>query len=263
MMRKSRKNLMKTIFIIICLVLIFLMINLYMNSRNRIKEEKIKRIHASVELIKKLESKDVMEIENKINSADKINEEKDNELKYNELKDKDLKKMFENYVVMGDSRSESLIGYNILNKSSVVAYKGRNTHTARKDINVSVNLYPRKVFMTYGMNDIEYFAGNADKFVQSYEKIIKDLKLKSPKSKIYVCDILPVQQKVIDKKSIYRKSGEFNNALKEMCNRLDLTFIETKDILIKNPKFYEPDGIHLKYDFYSSWLKELLDKSNS
>lgn len=251
-MKELKGNVIKIIFIIICLVIIFFMMNFFIRYENMNQEENLKYIDEAVDSIKELESKDVTEVENRINSIDGINA----------AKGEDMKKLFENYVIMGDSRAEGLIEYEVLNKSSVVAYKGRNTVSARKDIGALTNLYPRKIFITYGMNDIEYFGGNADRFIESYKKIIGDLRLKLPKSKVYVCDILPVQKKAIDKKNIYRKVEEFNKALKEMSDELELTFVETKDILIKNPKLYEQDGIHMKQNFYPLWLKKLLDKSN-
>lgn len=248
-MKELKGNVIKIIFIVICIIIIFFIINFLIGYKNMSREENLKYINEAVDSIKKLESKDVTEIESRIDEI-------------NEVKGEDLKKVFKNYVIMGDSRAEGLIEYGVLNKSSVVAYKGRNTVSSRKDIGVLTNLYPRKIFLTYGMNDIEYFGGNADRFIESYKKIIEDLRLKLPKSKIYVCDILPVQKKVIDKKNIYRKVEDFNKALKEMSDELELTFVETKDILIKNPKLYEQDGIHMKRDFYPLWLKKLLDKSN-
>lgn len=252
MIRKLNRNGIKIIYTMIFLISIFLIIKGYISYKNIAREENLKQIEEVVKFIKELESKDVIEVENKINSIDEIKD----------VKDKDFKKVFENYVIMGDSRAEVLVEYEILNKSSVIAYKGRNTDIAMKDIDILENLHPRKIFMNYGMNDMEYFGGDANSFVQHYEKLIEDIKIKYPKSKIYISDILPVQQKAIDKKSVYSKVEEFNDSLKEMCNRLGLNFIETRNIVIENPKFYEPDGIHLIQDFYPLWLKELSDKSS-
>ncbi|WP_154658905.1 hypothetical protein [[Clostridium] dakarense] len=47
-----------------------------------------------------------------------------------------------------------------------------------------------------------------------------------------------------------------------MCEKLGLTFIESKDIVVKNPKLFENDGVHMKIGFYPLWLRTLLDKSN-
>lgn len=261
--RKIHDKIIKSTLILVGLVFVGLVSSRYITSQAKdsfnsaIENSKI--ISSGVELIKKLEFKDVIEVEKKI---DDMNKKKDNVNKKKDIKDKDLKQIFENSVIMGDSISESLIEYNILNKSSVVAYKGRNTSTAKKDVNLAVNLYPSNIFMAYGMNDIPYFRGDANKFILSYEKLIQDLKSKLPKSKIYICSILPVQQKVIDEDKFYYKLDEFNNALKDMCNRLGLTFIESKDIVVKNPNLFEKDGVHMKIGFYPLWLRVLLDKSN-
>ncbi|WP_042276416.1 hypothetical protein [Faecalimicrobium dakarense] len=197
--KRIRDNIIKSTLILVGLVFVGLIGDIYITShakdsfKNSIDNSQ--SISSGIESIKKLESKDVISIEKKI---DNMNNKKG-------IKDNDLKQVFENSLIMGDSISESLIEYSILNKSSVVAYKGRNTSSAKKDVNLAVNLYPSNVFMAYGMNDIPYFRGDAKKFVLSYEELIQDLKSKLPKSNIYICEILPVQQKVIDKeKSIIR-----------------------------------------------------------
>ena len=163
---------------------------------------------------------------------------------------------------MGDSISEGLVGYGILNKSSVVAVKGRNTSTAMKDIPTTINLQPANVFLTYGMNDIAYFSGNIDNFIKQYNKMIAEIRNGLPQTDIYITGILPVQQKAINKQHVYTKLDQFNEALKVMCKENGLTFVETKHLLSEDSKYYEPDGIHVKMGFYPLWLDELAKAAN-
>ena len=101
------------------------------------KDKNIVSTEYGISEIKKLESKNVVELEKKINS-----------MKKETLDKKNFKSIFSNSVIMGDSISEGLVGYGILNKSSVVAVKGRNTSTAMKDIPTTINLQPSNVFLT-------------------------------------------------------------------------------------------------------------------
>lgn len=199
-----------------------------------------------VNAIKELEQKNVMEIEDKIEK-----------LRVKDPKDIDFKYLFSSSVIMGDSISEALVGYNILNKSSVVAYKGRNTISAMNDVQTVINLRPRKIFMAYGMNDVLVFNGNASNFVKQYEKLINKVKEGLPNSTIYISSILPVQQKAINKESGYKSINECNIALKNMCKKLGLTYIDTTHLLDGKSELYEGDGIHMKIKFYPFWLNKL------
>lgn len=201
--------------------------------------------------IKKLESKNVVELEKKI---DNMNQEK--------LKNRDFKNIFSNSVVMGDSISEALTEYNLLNKSSVIAVKGRNTKSAMSDINTAVNLQPANIFLTYGMNDILYFNGNPEPFIKQYEKMVLEIKNKLPQTNIYITEILSVQKKAIARKSEFSKLNKFNEALSQMCKENKITFIETNDLLSEDSKFYENDGIHMKIGFYPVWLNRLAQMAN-
>lgn len=201
--------------------------------------------------IKELESKNVIELEKKIDDMRKKN-----------LENRDFKTIFSNSVIMGDSISEGLIGYEILSKLSVVAVKGRNTSTAMKDIKIAVNLQPTNIFLAYGMNDLLYFNGDVEKFINQYKKMIKEIKDKLPQTNIYISGILPMQQKAIDKYSAYGKLNEFNDNLNILCKENGFGFIETKNLLREDSELYEKDGIHMKKDFYPIWLNELAKVAN-
>lgn len=231
-----------------CVILGSLVNKVYIHVQN---DKKIVSTEYGINEIKKLESKNVIELEKKINNMAKQS-----------LKDRDFKSIFSNSVIMGDSISEGLIGYGILNKSSVVAVKGRNTSTAMKDIPTTINLQPANVFLTYGMNDIGYFSGNIENFIKQYKKMVDEIKNSLPQTDIYITGILPVQQKAINKQRLYTKLDQFNDALKVMCNENGLTFVETKDLLSEDSKYYEPDGIHVKMGFYPIWLNELAKAAN-
>lgn len=249
---------MKVKYISITILAIFVCIFLrnitykpYINQKQGENLDSMVSTQKGIAEIKKLESKNVVELEKKIDSMSKKN-----------LEDRDFKSIFSNSVIMGDSISEALTEYEILNKSSVVAVKGRNTKTAMEDIKTVINLQPANVFLTYGMNDILYFNGNSEKFINQYKKMIKEIKEKLPQTNIYITEILPVQKKAIAKKSEFSKLNKFNEALNKMCKENEIKFIETNDLLTENSKLYENDGIHMKIGFYPIWLNRLAEVAN-
>lgn len=206
--------------------------------------------------IKELENEDIASIRDKIdNSSENNNEEND------KLKNEDFNKIFEESVIMGDSRGEGLTEYEILSPASVVAYKGRTVVEAKNDIDTVVDLAPRNIFLTYGMNDLQMFSNSKD-FIDKYTELIKEVKLKLPNSKIYVTSIIPTNQEAMDKQPKFKHVYSFNEALKDMCKNLNIEFIDVNDSITLENNLYEPDGIHFKPNFYKGYLNILKEKAN-
>ncbi|MBC6696458.1 hypothetical protein H9L25_06730 [Terrisporobacter mayombei] len=213
-----------------------------------------------IETIKNLEKKDVLESEEQIKLVQSSLQ--NNKPDINSTNQKvDYIDKFSNSLIMGDSRAESISVYGILNNSSVIAYKGRNLATAIKngDINKAVNLSPKNIFLTYGMNDITVY-GNSDDFIKEYEIFINKLQDKLPNSKIYVNSIFRVSNKALPKSKSYSNISKFNIALEDMCNRLGITYIDASSCVKEN--LFEKDGIHFKPQFSKDWLNLLIQKAN-
>ena len=57
-----------------------------------------------------------------------------------------------------------------------------------------------------------------------------------------------------------RNGGEhryhsYNRAIKDMCDALQLTFIDNSSLMEWEDEVYEYDGIHPKYPYYPKWLR--------
>lgn len=209
-----------------------------------------------MEKIKELESVNISSIRDKMDE-----ESNNNEVENKKEETKDFNKVFENSVIMGDSRGEGLTEYEILSPSSVVAYKGRTTIKAKDDISSVVDLAPSKIFMTYGMNDLELFSDSKE-FIKNYESLIKDVKTKLPNSKIYVTSIIPTNKSAINKQPKFKNVYSFNDGIKGMCKNLNVEFIDVGDSMNSDKNLYEPDGIHFKPAFYKGYLNILQEKAN-
>lgn len=224
-------------------------------NNNKIEDQEVTK---GITIIKELEAQDVLESEEKIELVQKglqgINTNKNNG-------EVDFVDKFSSSVILGDSRAESIVLYEILNSSSVVAYKGRNLITAQKegDIDTAINLVPKNIFLTYGLNDTGIY-GNPSDFIKEYEKIIKYIQNRLPNTKIYVNSIFNVSNGALAKQPHFKKISQFNVAILDMCNRLGLTYIDGSSIV--DSSLYEVDGVHFKPQFNKSWLKLLIEKAN-
>lgn len=212
---------------------------------DKAKEEKVAK---GVTVLQSLEKKDVGEIENKIKNMNS-----ENDTKESTADDSNLKEVFKDTVFMGDSLTEPLSFYNILSEDSVIGIKGRDVIKAKKeDLGTLKSLNPKKIVMMYGMNDLLLFSNSKD-FIKNYESLINEIKRELPSAEIYVNSVFPVSSKAIAKKKEFSKVNDFNNALKEMCNTMGVKFIDTTSMVKED--MYEPDGIHLKAEFYTPWLQ--------
>jgi lysophospholipase L1-like esterase len=202
----------------------------------------------SQKYLKKLQNQKISVIENEIKGSRKTNSNSSSNM-VSEAKD-----YFKDSVFAGDSLTEAISFYGLLNSNNVVGIKGRNVYTALQDVDAISKVNAKRIFILYGMNDMVIYKSEK-RFVKEYQKLIKAIRVKNPDAKIYIESILPVSASVQKKIPEYLESREqiFNNAVKDMCKSLKLNFIDVRS-LIDSPNMYEPDGMHLKYDFYKKYV---------
>ena len=171
------------------------------------------------------------------------------------------KSKFESSVIVGDSRAEGIYGYGVLSQSSVVAKKGRNLVTAMKngDIDTAIGMYPKNIFLTYGINDIEAYQ-NSDTFIKLYGEVVDKIQSKLPNTNIYICSILPVTSSAISKQPKYNNISSWNQDIKNLCNKKGVTYIDANSVLANGG--YEPDGIHFGVKGIKKWLDLFIQQAN-
>lgn len=165
---------------------------------------------------------------------------------------------FGNAIIIGDSIVEGLSDYQLLSNTQAISYRGRRTDNCEEDVKKAAALAPEALFLTYGMNDLEYLHGDAKRFADQYVALIDQVHELMPNTKIYVNAILPITEQAVKEVEDYQKVKEFNLALQSLCKQKSITFIDS-GFLLASPDQYEFDGIHPKYDFYPLWLEHLLE----
>ncbi len=169
------------------------------------------------------------------------------------------KAVFQNAVIMGDSITEGMVEYDILDPSSVVAKIGSSVMDLEDQIETVQKINPQIIFLAYGMNDVRTTNGHAEVFGESYEKLLNELKKKVPNARIFVNSIFPVQNKVVEEMPEYNSLNKYNKQLEKLCDKYQLTFIDNTSLVSEDD--YEPDGIHLKASFYPYWLDHMAEVS--
>lgn len=175
------------------------------------------------------------------------------------LDDITIKQKFQGTVIIGDSITESLIGYEFLSTDVVVAKLGLSIAGADEQIDTAIGLAPSTIFMSFGTNDLETYISDVDAFIDAYRVQVKKLQAALPDSPIYINGILPIQQSTIDMHPSLGYYPQYNEALQDFCQEMGLTFIDNSFILESGENMYEPDGEHVVMAYYPKWLTNMAE----
>ena len=124
---------------------------------------------------------------------------------------------------------------------------------------------PAKVFLLIGINDLSKNV-SPDTVYVNIVKIVSTITKKSPKTKVYVQSIFPVNNTFKTFGSHTSRTPQvkdINEKLKSICPKLGATYVDLFSVL-KNPNddllnpMYTNDGLHLLGDGYKAWAKAIL-----
>lgn len=134
---------------------------------------------------------------------------------------------------------------------------GDRTYHILNRLNAIVEGKPEKIFLLVGINDL--IGKVADKeIISNYKKIIDDIKSKTPKTKLYIDSILPLNNGLLKETTI---SGITNNDIKnmnsqieELCNQLSVQYIDCYNQFLDKQgnlkKELTNGGLHLNQEGY-------------
>ena len=126
-------------------------------------------------------------------------------------------------------------------------------------INEVVESQPKSIFLMIGINDIGRSVP-VDVIAAKIREIIRVIKEESPKTKLYLQSVLPINEKVIWYDYMKNKSDkitQLNKLLKPLAEEENIRYLDLytefadKDGQLL-PK-YTADGIHLSADGYLKW----------
>lgn len=172
-------------------------------------------------------------------------------------------------VFMGNSITEVGAWQEIILKGRAInrGISGDNSYGVRARLDEALSSKPKKIFIMIGVNDIKRGTSIED-IAGNYERIIRDVKLKSPKTELYMQSVLPVNEKMLA--SIYdlirnEKIIKLNHLLKNLCEKYKLTYVDLNQDVFSDenrqlPENLTTDGLHLKPASYLLWVNYLQKK---
>lgn len=142
---------------------------------------------------------------------------------------------------------------------------GDNTYGMKARIADVVSQKPKKIFLMMGINDVGRGLPT-ESILNNYEEIIEIIREKSPRTKIYIQSVLPMNENKLGydylkgKEQQVRALGEGARLIAE---KYKLTYVDVKSVLANDyvlKEEYTSDGIHLNTDAYIRWVQFLMDK---
>lgn len=129
--------------------------------------------------------------------------------------------------------------------------------------------HPRKIFLLIGINDVSHGL-TVTQLAERYEKLVKEIRKRSPQTKLYLQSIMPVNNSFKVYKSLTGKEKtvvDFNAQIKRIAEENGLTYIDLWPALADSNgnmrKSFTNDGLHLTGEGYRAWtnlLRPYLDE---
>ena len=166
---------------------------------------------------------------------------------------------FKDYVLCGDSRAVGFWYRNFLDKSRVIADGGHTIRNLASELDQIAALNPSQIFLCYGLNDTSIgYWNSAEEYAAEYMQIIADLQELCPDATIVVSSILPARDPAFERSTKWYNIPEWSAAVEAACKENNILFANCDQLAEDYPNLWDPDGIHLRKEFYPYWGSALI-----
>ena len=216
---------------------------------------------AGLQFIQQLEAKDPAEVDEKIKTLhqQRLMELREERLQQLESGEVSVWSLFEDYVLLGDSRAVGFYFYDFLPESRVLAEAGATIRNLQEHIPDLVEINPSRLFLCYGLNDVSIgIWPTPESYVEEYAEIIAEIRQKLPDVDIYISSILPARDPAFEQSSAWYDIPQYSAAVKEMCEEIGCYYVDNDALAEKYADLWEVDGIHVQRDFYPHWAANMI-----
>lgn len=184
--------------------------------------------------------------------------------------------LFQDAVIMGDSRAVGFWYYGFVDESRTLTSTGATILEIRNQMDALEALNPAYIYLCYGMNDLKTgYWGSVERYVSKYMEYIAQIRERMPDAVVVVSSTLPYQdpaalaededeadKAAMDKEdeetAIWEQLPEWNAALAAACAENGVIYVDNTEICTIYAELWEVDGIHVKKPFYPHWAKNLV-----
>lgn len=168
--------------------------------------------------------------------------------------------MFQDYLILGDSRAVGFWYMKFLDKDRVLADGGHTIRNLAEYVDTVVERKPSQIFLCYGLNDTSIgYWNTAEEYVTEYMQTVNKIRERLPDATIVVSSILPAKDPAFQRSEKWRNIPQWSAALEEACKENDILFANCDDLANTHPNLWDPvDGIHFRKEFYPYWASCLI-----
>ena len=167
--------------------------------------------------------------------------------------------VLQDFVVMGDSRTDGFQFFGLLPEEQVLAGNGYRITHIPEWYDILKQKQPQYVFLCYGVNDcaVQHWA-SGEEHSADYIEYVRELQQILPNSTIVVSSILPVQDFAIEEYPNWEYLPDYNAALKAACKEAGVLFADCDSIYDEYSEYWFEDGFHFDAEVYPPWTSKLV-----
>lgn len=119
---------------------------------------------------------------------------------------------------------------------------------------------PAKIFLLIGINDLSVHS--KETILDNYEKIVDSIRTNTPKTKLYIQSLLPINNEVRSTGKDNEDIIYLNNKIKDIASKFNLVYVNLHPLFTdetgKLKSRLTQDGIHLDAEGYQIWKQALI-----
>lgn len=169
----------------------------------------------------------------------------------------DVWSMFQDYVILGDSRAVGFSVYGFLDEENVLAVNAETIFSIDDHYDEIRAVNPSYIFLCYGVNDIIYW-NNAEEYAEGFAKRLTELQNEFPSATIIVSSILSTTDDALERSERFSEVPEYSAAVEQYCDAHGILFANCDEICAEHIDMWNSDGIHMQRDFYPYWASVLI-----
>ena len=191
--------------------------------------------------------------------------------------------MFQDAVILGDSRAVGFFYYGFIDESRSLTGTGDTILNLPGKLDAIEAMNPRYVYLTYGLNDIKIgHWGSLEAHIADYMEGVQKIRERVPDAVIIISSILPYRDPSAQStgsqntgstsettpsssfglteadKSRLAKIPQWNELMEKTCKEFGVIFVDNDAICEEHKDLWEADGIHMYKSFYPAWGKNLV-----
>lgn len=166
---------------------------------------------------------------------------------------------FDSFVILGDSRAVGFYYFDFLDHSRVLAGGGDTIRNVEPHMDEILALQPEYIFLCYGLNDVSIgYWDTPEEYAAEMAEVIGMLHEKLPDATVVVSSILPARDPAFERSSRWYQIPDFSAAVGEICPENDAIYVDNNEIVETYADYWQPDGIHVRPEFYPYWARNLI-----